>query len=111
MRPRSIVLGAIILLAIVAVSTPARAQGVGLAGKITDSTDAVLPGVTITALHIDSGNTFVGVTDTSGEYRINALRPGVYKVTAELPGFATATQERLELLVGQRGLLNLKMAI
>jgi hypothetical protein len=97
----------------VLVGLPGRvsAQEVSLAGKVTDSTDAVLPGVTITALHVDSGNTFVAVTDASGEYRINALRPGVYTLTAELTGFTTVMRDRFELLVGQRAVLNLKMTL
>jgi hypothetical protein len=33
-----------------------RAQEVALSGTVTDSTDAVLPGVTVTAVHVDSGN-------------------------------------------------------
>ena len=43
--------------------------------------------VTVTALHIDTGSTFVGVTDASGKYQINALRTGAYTVKVELPGF------------------------
>ena len=51
------------------------AQETSLTGRIADATDAVIPGVTVTALHIDSGNTFLGVSDGSGEYRIAAMRP------------------------------------
>ena len=68
MRRLTIVLGAATLFAVLGAPLLAHAQEVGLAGRITDSTDAVLPGVTVTALHVDSGNTFVGVTDASGDY-------------------------------------------
>ena len=88
-----------------------RAQEIALGGTVTDSTDAVLPGVTVTARHVESGNTFLGVTDASGQYRVGALRTGVYQVTAELPGFSTVTQDKVELLVGQRAVLNFKMTI
>jgi hypothetical protein len=85
----------------------AWAQETALSGAVTDSTGAVLPGVTVTATHTDSGNTFVAVTDGRGEFRL-ALRTGTFRITTELPGFATA-QYTLELLVGQQAVLNIQM--
>ena len=82
-----------------------------MAGRVTDATAAVLPGVTVTARHVASGNTFIGVTDTSGAYRIGALRPGVYDITAELPGFSVVTQEAVELQVGQRAGIDFEMVL
>jgi hypothetical protein len=38
-----------------------HAQEAAVSGTITDSTGGVLPGVTVTAVHEASGNTFVGV--------------------------------------------------
>jgi hypothetical protein len=77
------------LAVVLALPCMARAQETVLSGTVTDPTDAVLPGVTITATHVNTGNTFVGVTDASGRYRIGTLRTGTYKVTAELSGFST----------------------
>ena len=37
---------------------------------MTDTTGGVLPGVTVTAVHEASGNTFVGVTDDKGIFRL-----------------------------------------
>src|SRR5712691_13527348 len=99
MKPKPIVFA--ILWSILALAVTARAQEATLSGSVTDTTDAVLPGVTVTALHIDTGNTFVAVSDATGQYRIGALRPGVYNITATLAGFTTVTQEKFELLVGQ----------
>ena len=72
------------------VPAAALAQEATITGKIVDSTGGVLPGVTITALHEATGTQFVGVTDTLGVYRI-PVRIGNYRMTAELPGFATIT--------------------
>lgn len=88
-----------------------HAQDTSLSGTISDSTDAVLPGVTVTATHVDTGNTFVAVTDATGAYRIPSLRVGVYRVVAEMPSFTTVRQENVQLLVGQNALLNLKMTL
>jgi len=99
------------LCALVAAPRLAHAQEVSLAGVVTDTTDARLPGVAITALHVDTGNTFIGVSDVSGQYQISGLRTGVYKVTAELQGFRTMSQENVELLVGQRAVVNFKLPL
>ena len=69
---------------------------------MADTTEARLPGVTVTARHVQTGNTFLGVTDASGQYTIAGLRTGQYRITADLTGFRSVTQENVELLVGQR---------
>ena len=45
-------------------------QEATLSGTVTDATGGVLPGVTVTAVHEASGNTFTAVTDGGGRYRI-----------------------------------------
>src|SRR6266487_4108575 len=98
-------------LALLASQATAYAQETTLSGGVTDATEAVLPGATVTALHVDSGNTFASVTDASGQYHLGALRPGVFRITAELAGFTTVIRENVELLVGQHGILNLRMTV
>jgi len=101
---RVLAIGVILLLPVAAF-----AQEAVLTGTVTDSTGAVLPGVTVTASNEATGNTFVGVTDERGIYRI-PVRIGNYKVTSELQGFATAMRADVQLLVGQTATLNLQMA-
>ena len=69
------------------------AQEAVLSGTITDSTGGVLPGVTVTATHTATGNTFVAVTDEQGGYPHARFASGMFKVTAELPGFGTVTRD------------------
>ena len=85
------------------------AQETTVVGTVTDTTGGVLPGVTVRALHEASGNTFEAVTDERGVYRL-PVRTGVYRITAELPGFTTVTRSGLELLVGRQAVVNLQMA-
>jgi len=84
------------------------AQEAVLSGTVTDTTGGVLPGVTITATHTATGNTFVAVTDERGGYRI-PLRVGTMKVDADLPGFGTVTRQ-VDLLLNQTVVVNLQMA-
>ena len=59
-------------------------------------------------MHVESGNTFAGVTDAVGNYQLISIRTGKYRITVELSGFATVPQE-VGLLLGQRAVLNFQM--
>lgn len=85
-----------------------HAQDATVNGTVTDTTGGVLPGVTVTAVNDATGNTFLGVTDEGGAYRIQ-VRVGRYKLTIELPGFGTVAQE-FEALVGQTLTMNAQLA-
>ena len=66
--------------------SPAWAQTSGIAGVVRDTSQAVLPGVTVEASSpalIEKVRTVV--TDNQGRYRIVDLRPGTYTVTFNLP--------------------------
>src|SRR6266478_6725850 len=101
----------LIILASVILTLPAtaHAQETVINGTVTDATGGVLPGVTVTALHEASGNTFLSVTNERGEFRI-AARIGTFRITAELAGFATVTRS-VEMLLGQTAQLDMKMTV
>jgi outer membrane receptor protein involved in Fe transport len=62
-----------------------------LAGTVTDSTGAVLPGSQIAATSIERGQVHSTVTDSAGLYSLPSLPPGPYKVSVTAPGFGTKT--------------------
>lgn len=94
--------------AILALPVTGYAQEAVLSGTVTDSMGLVVPGVTVTALHQASGNTFVAVTDERGAYRLS-VRIGFYEVTVSLPGFSSITRS-VELLVGQQAVMNFEIS-
>src|ERR1700752_3899747 len=96
------------VLAIVALPIAGSAQDATLTGTVTDTTGGVLPGATITAVHEATGNSFVAVTDGSGVFQI-PLRTGLYQVVAQLQGFSSIPRGGLEVLVGQRIVVNLQL--
>src|SRR5213593_3810575 len=98
----------LVVCAILALPVAASGQEATLSGTVIDSTGGVLPGATLTAVHETSGNTFEGVTDERGIFRISA-RAGTYRVTAVLSGFSTVTRSGLELLVGQQAIVNFQL--
>ena len=83
MRWLSVVGRLLLACAVIALPAIGYAQEAVITGTVTDSTGAVLPGVTIVAVHQATGNRFAAVTDERGVYRV-AARAGVYQLTAEL---------------------------
>jgi carboxypeptidase family protein len=78
--------------------TVVRAQS-AIAGQVTDSSGAVLPGVTVEASSVALiEGTRSAVTDGQGRYTVDNLRPGTYKVTFTLPGFSTSVRDGIELV-------------
>ena len=71
------------------------AQGttVSMLGTVYDQSQAVLPGVTVTATKTSDGQVRTGVTDDEGRYVMAQMRIGTYGVEVELPGFQTTVQE------------------
>src|SRR5688500_8721044 len=60
-----------------------------ITGVVRDASGGVLPGVTVEASSpalIEKIR--VAVSDGTGQYRVENLRPGVYSVTFTLPGFS-----------------------
>ncbi len=69
-----------------------------IAGVVKDTSGAVLPGVTVeTASPALIEKTRSAVTDGTGQYRIENLRPGTYSITFTLTGFTTVKREGIEL--------------
>jgi carboxypeptidase family protein len=94
---------------IVAWPAASLAQEAVLIGTVTDTTGAVLPGVTVTAVHEATGNTFEAVTDGTGSFRL-PVRVGAYRLTAQLQGFQTVTRPNVQLLLSQQLSLNIELA-
>lgn len=69
-----------------------------LAGVVRDSSDAVLPGVTVEAASpVLIQKVRTAVTDNSGQYRITELPPGSYTMTVALSGFRTVKRDGVEV--------------
>jgi hypothetical protein len=96
---------------IILIPAGARAQAV-IAGSVRDTSGAVLPGVTVEASSpalIEKVRT--STSDSSGQYRIEDLRPGVYKVSFTLPGFSTFEREGVELTGSFTATINAEMRV
>jgi len=87
----------LIALLVVLMAVPSFAQtsnGI-LSGTITDATGAVISGATVTANSSTLGITRTVTTGPTGAYRIEAINPGVYKLTVSKQGFATLAIDQI----------------
>ncbi len=75
------------------VASLSLAQTTGdIMGRVTDEQGGALPGATVEARGPSFQGVRTNVTDSTGMFRLILLPPGVYKVTATLPGFARVEQ-------------------
>lgn len=99
MRRRTLPLAA--LLAVLAALPALASETATVSGTIKDVSGGVLPGTSVTARNVATGVARSTVSGADGGYRIPALPPGSYEVTAELAGFATLRRSGLTLSIGQ----------
>ncbi|HEY5214433.1 MAG TPA: TonB-dependent receptor [Acidobacteriaceae bacterium] len=69
-------------------------------GTVTDSTGALLPGVTVTVTNNNTGVTKTLVTNDAGLYDTSSIVVGNYKLTFEKTGFAKFERSSVTLQVG-----------
>ncbi len=97
----------------VAVSAAAQGQAINgtIEGTVTDESGAVLPGVTVTVVNTDTGDTRVAVTNQSGVYRAPLLSLGSYRISAELPGFKKYERVGVTLGAGQVAVIDVRLGV
>lgn len=111
-NPRHWIATFVTTLAVLAlIVSPAFAQQASLAGTVSDTSKAVLPGATVTVTSSETGAQLVTVTDERGEYRWPRVAPGRYNVKAELQGFSSVVVEGIDLLVGQNANLPITLSV
>jgi len=98
---------------VLAVFAPSRAiaQAVygSVSGIITDTTGAVVPGVTVTITSAERKTVDTIVTNESGLYVKERLLPGTYEVKAELTGFRTPVFPDIKVNVDTQTKLNIRL--
>jgi len=89
-----------------------HAQGVGAAiqGTVRDSTGAIIPGATITAIRTETNLRRTAGSNEAGLFSIPDLPPGKYRVQVSCPGFQSRAVD-IELVVGQEFVLNTALQV
>jgi hypothetical protein len=101
------------LIAVVAFSgQPAWSQGETgtIAGTVTDSTGAVIPGASVTAKSLSTSAERTVMSRTDGSYLLLELQPGLYDITVTSGNFAPF-KARAEVTVGGKVSVDAQLAV
>jgi hypothetical protein len=84
-----------LVLALCAGSGLAQTSKGSIGGTVTDASDAVIVGASVTAKNNDTGEVRSAATGANGQYRIDAVELGSYEVTFTETGFAPLTLDAI----------------
>ena len=96
------------LLAAYAMPSTAQVFTGRIDATVTDSTGAVLPGVTV---DVNGPQKSTGVTDAKGEAHFLNLAPGTYTVAAKLTGFNDYMNKNVQVVTGNSAALGIKLGV
>lgn len=82
-----------------------------IVGTVRDQNEGVIPLVTITVTNIETLVTRTAVTDERGNYRIDFLMPGNYRVVAEIAGFRRTQLTEFRVNVSEIHRADVKMEV
>jgi hypothetical protein len=82
-----------------------------ITGIIQDPSGAVVPGVTVSARHLETNLTRSTVSDEQGRYVFPEMRVGRYEIRAELTGFRPWTRSSLTLTLGETSVINIALEV
>src|SRR5689334_11968059 len=83
-------------------TAPAIAQNyrAQVRGLVTDQSQGVLPGATVTLTNVNTGVNVVKQTDSAGIYLFDFVDPGTYRIKVDAPGFGQFVQENVAVQSG-----------
>jgi hypothetical protein len=82
-----------------------------ITGIVSDPSGAAIPGAQVTLLSTDTGLVLKAASDQSGVYTFSPIKIGNYKVSVTAAGFATTTQDNLQLNLQQRLEVDIKLTL
>ena len=100
------------LIALLCCCTSAMAQtNAALSGTVTDKTEAVIPGATVSAENVKTGIKTTTISNEAGVYSFPSLQPGTYQISAEKAGFKKLAVTDFSLEISARATLNLALEV
>jgi Carboxypeptidase regulatory-like domain len=89
-----------LVLAIVKFAVAQSTNSGDIRGSVTDPAGALIPGVAVTTLNVETGVTKHYVTDHAGLYDTSSIVPGSYRITFTKTGFQQLVRGPVTILVG-----------
>jgi len=101
---RSSILAAV--LCCFSVAAVAQVTTGSILGTVRDSTGAVIPGAKVTITDVGKGTTSTALTSSNGDYDVEHLIPGTYKIAVEMTGFKQSVSNDIALDIDQKAQMN-----
>ena len=101
---RQLGLGLLAAATVLLLSAKLFAQGEttsAILGQVTDSTNASVPGATVTVINRETGVKRSAKTDDTGHFNFPQLKPGIYAVKVEAQGFESQQSDNVSSGLGQ----------
>src|SRR5437867_3036146 len=81
-----------------------------IVGVVKDASGALIPGVSITVKHTDTGQTRTAISSDSG-YNVPLLPVGAYEISTMMPGFKQQVRSGVNLVIGQQAVIDLTLEV
>jgi len=83
----------------------------GLSGKVVGKDNLLLPGATVTAIHVPTGTKYVTVSNSNGQFSMQGMKSGgPYTVNISFMGYSTSSYRDITLALGEMYNINANLA-
>src|SRR5437667_10175419 len=86
---------------LISLSAFAQSDRGTMTGTVSDTTGAVIPGVSIVATNVETGARYQTVSTETGNYTLAQMPAGLYQLSAELPGLKRYVRQGITVLGAQ----------
>src|SRR5947207_2085953 len=108
---KQVLTAVVILIAFEACLVFAQTPTATIGGVVKDASGALIPGVSITVKHTDTGQTRTAISSDSGGYNVALLPVGAYEITTTMPGFKQQVRTGINLVIGQQAVIDLTLEV
>src|SRR5205809_6493124 len=101
----------VVLIALPTCLVFAQTSTATILGVVKDTTGALIPGVSITIKHTDTGQTRTAISSETGDYIVQLLPVGEYEIITAMPSFKQQVRSGINVAVAQQALSNLTLEV
>src|SRR5216117_4293358 len=101
----------VVLIALPTCLVFAQTSTATILGVVKDATCTLIPGVSITIKHTDTGQTRTAISSETGDYNVPLLPVGEYEITTTMPSFKQDVRRGINLVVGQQAVIDLTLEV
>src|SRR5438309_1584462 len=101
----------VVLIALPTCLSVAQISSATILGTVKDTSGALVPGVSISVKHTETGQTRTTISSESGDYNVPLLPVGAYELTTTMLGFKQQVRGGINLVIGQQAVINLTLEV